>query len=171
MVELVVQNYDKNKELFYKQEKLLKDCLGDNVKINHVGSTAIPDMVGKNIIDILVSADGQKHFFIFREKLIEIGFFPSEKSKTDIYQFFASTEKETTDGDVHVHLVVENTNRHDEFLILRDYLLKNPKEAKAYSQHKKELLSLGVKDRKLYRQEKSKYVSALIERAKNYFNK
>jgi GrpB-like predicted nucleotidyltransferase (UPF0157 family) len=51
---------------------------------------------------------------------------------------------------------------------LRDYLLANPAEAEAYSNHKKELISRGVTDRKEYRRIKSEYVSALIVRARKF---
>ena len=49
MVELEVQDYDKNKSLYCEVEKSLKSVLGENVPVDHVGSTAIPDMCGKNI--------------------------------------------------------------------------------------------------------------------------
>ena len=65
--------------------------------------------------------------------------------------------------------MVTNTERYDEFLILRDYLLENKAEATAYSNHKKELIKNGITDRKQYRSTKSEYVSKLIERAKNHF--
>ena len=52
MVELEVQDFENNCEQFSKTKKLLTDLLGDDVSISHVGSTAIPEMIGKNIIDI-----------------------------------------------------------------------------------------------------------------------
>lgn len=59
-MKLIRQDYTKNKQLYLKQEKALKETLGGNAKIDHVGSTAILNMVGKNIIDILV---GTKKLF------------------------------------------------------------------------------------------------------------
>ena len=166
MVELKVQDYNKNKELFFETEKKLRTVLGENVPIDHVGSTAIKNIVGKNIIDVLIGAVDNDEFVDFRDKLTQLGFFPSQNSRTDIYQFFASRQGETGEGDVHLHLVVIDTERYREFIILRNYLIENPSEAIAYSNHKKELLSQGITDRKLYRATKSKYVTELIKRAK-----
>ena len=171
MVELKSQDYRKNKELYFETEKDLRKILGEYVPIDHVGSTAIPGIVGKNIIDILIGAKDEQEFISLRQKLIDVGYFASVNSKTDIYQFFASKQGETGEGDVHLHLVVIDTERYREFLILRDYLLAKPEEAIAYSEHKKELLSQGISDRKLYRATKSKYVTALIERAKQSLTK
>ena len=171
MVKLINQDYLANKKRFSEVEKWLKQIVGDQVEIEHVGSTAIPDIKGKNIIDILIGAKNKEQFEKFAQALTSSGYFGSEKSKTDIYQFFASRQEETGVGDVHIHLVVVGTERHDEFLILRDFLLANENEAKQYSQHKDEILALGQIDRKTYREIKSKYVSALIQRAKDWHKK
>ena len=168
MVELVKQDFAKNKEHYKLVENDLTSEFGDVVNVDHVGSTAIPDMYGKNIIDVLIGVDDKAQFDSVLKTLVEKGFFASQNSKTEIYQFFASRQGETGDGDVHLHLVVKDTDRYSDFLTLRDYLLENPAEAGSYSNHKKELVSRGVTDRKEYRRIKSEYVSALIERARKY---
>ena len=170
MVELVVQDFEKNKQCYKTAKQKLQIALGENIDIHHVGSTAIPNIVGKNIIDILVGAENKTQFKELYQKITNLGFFASQNSKTDIYTFFASSQTETTSGDVHIHLVIKNTQRYDEFLILKTYLLQVPQEAKNYSKHKKQILSQTV-DRKQYRQIKSEYVSALIERAKQHFRR
>ena len=63
---------------------------------------------------------------------------------------------------------MKETSRYDDFVVLRDYLLKFPDEAKRYSEFKQELIKNNVVDRKEYRAQKSVYVSNLIERAKKY---
>ena len=166
MVELFKQDFVKNKQEFEKLKQKIKNVLGDNICIEHVGSTAIPNMLGKNIIDILVGANNEKEFENFSKLLTKIGYYPSLKSKTNIYQFFASSISETTIGDNHIHLVVKNTDRFNEFILLRDYLLKNSDEAEKYSNHKKQLLTEGKIDRNEYRKIKSKYVTSLINKAK-----
>ena len=50
MVDLVKQNFSKNKKLYNQIEKELREKLGKDYPITHVGSTAIPNMYGKNII-------------------------------------------------------------------------------------------------------------------------
>lgn len=168
MVELVVQDYEKNKIAYQNAKQTLQKTLGKNIDIHHVGSTAIPNIVGKNIIDVLVGAKDKTQFELFYNKLTNLGFFASQNSKTDIYTFFASSQSETTSGDIHIHLVIKNTERYNEFLILKNYLLEVPQEAQNYSDHKKQILTQTL-ERKQYRQIKSEYVSALIERAKQYF--
>ena len=169
MVELIVQDFNENKQAYEAQKQNLQKVLGVDIDIHHVGSTAIPNIVGKNIIDILLGANSNQQFDYYFQKLTNLGFFASQNSKTDIYTFFASSQSETSSGDVHIHLVIKNTERYNEFLILKKYLLEVPQEAENYSNHKKQILSQTL-ERKQYRQIKSEYVSALIERAKKYCN-
>ena len=166
MVELKNQNFEENKAKYNAVKDRLLELLGKNVCVDHVGSTAIPDICGKNIIDVLVGAENQNDFQNKLDLIAGEGYFASQNSKNEIYQFFASRQGETGEGDVHIHLVVKGTDRYEDFLKLRDFLLACPKEAEAYSNHKKELIGLGVTDRKEYRRIKSEYVSAMIDRAR-----
>lgn len=166
MVELKKQDFEENKKSYDNIKLELYKKISKSISIDHVGSTAIPDMYGKNIIDILIGVETKEEFNEISNILVEMNYVLSQNSKTDIYQFFASTKEETTSGDIHIHLVIKDTERYKEFLILRDYLLNNKKEAKNYSDMKFEILNDGFNDRKEYRRIKSKYVTELIKRAK-----
>lgn len=168
MVQLVKQNLKENKEKYKKVKKNILDNIKINMQIEHVGSTAIPNMYGKNILDILIGVDNVNDFKTVKEKLEQIGFIASEKSKNDIYTFLASTKEETKAGDTHIHLVIKDTQRFNDFLILRDYLLNNPEEATAYSNFKKELIKNSITDREEYKRIKSEFVSNLIQKARKY---
>ena len=166
MVEIVKQNYRKNKEIFKSiKEKLQKD-LDKSIKIEHVGSTAIPNMYGKNIIDILIGAKDNCEFEYIKKVIEKNSFYGSKKSKSNEHQFFASTKDETKNGDIHIHLVLKETQRYKDFILLRDYLLNNKKEAKEYSDYKKNLIKNDIKDREEYKKIKSEYVSMLIEKVR-----
>lgn len=74
-------------------------------------------------------------------------------------------------GDVHIHLVIMDTERYLEFIILRNYLLNNNEEAINYSNLKKEIIVKGTTDRREYKAIKSPYVTELLNRAKAFYNK
>ncbi|MBE5736094.1 MAG: GrpB family protein [Clostridiales bacterium] len=164
MVELHLQDFEYNKKLFNQEKAKLQKFLPSQTPIDHVGSTAIPNMVGKNIIDILVGASNEQQFEELFNFICQAGYFPSKKKNPD-YQFFASTEAETGNGDTHIHLAIIETERYSDFLSLRDYLLSNPDVAHQYSNLKKQLLEAGISNRSNYKKQKSEYVSALIIQA------
>ena len=166
MVEIVKQNFRKNKQIFRSVKKQLQNDLDNKIPIDHVGSTAIPNMYGKNIIDILIGAENEDEFKYIKSVLEKNNFYGSEKSKSDIYQFFASKVDETKSGDIHIHLVIKETQRYKDFILLRQYLLNNKDKAKEYSDFKKKLVSSNINEREEYKKAKSQYVSKLIEKAR-----
>lgn len=168
MVELVKQNFEENKKYYTDIESKLRLKLDDSIPINQVGSTAIPEMYGKNIMDILIGAKDNAEFEKIKIVLETQGYVASKKSKDGIYQFFSSTTAETGSGDIHIHLVIQDTERYNEFLVLKRYLLSNKDKAKDYSSFKKKIINSGVFDRKEYKKIKSEYVSELLANAKEW---
>lgn len=171
MVSLLKQNFEKNKKLYNKVVKEIKENISDYYPVAQVGSTVIPNMYGKNIIDILIGVNDKKELEIVTDRLIELGYFGSKKNKDEIYRFFASTENETESGDIHIHLVIMETERYNDFIILKNYLLSNELEVKNYSNFKKEIIQKNILDRKDYKRIKSEYVTNLLLRAREYYAK
>ena len=167
MVELKKQNFWINKIFYNRIEKELRKKLKGDIPIEQVGSTAIPNMYGKNIIDILIGAKDNIQFEKIKNILESMNYIPSAKSKDEIYQFFSSTSDETGSGDVHIHLVIEGTQRYLDFICLKKYLLNNKIEAKNYSNFKRKLINNGILERKEYNKLKSEYVTLLLQRARN----
>lgn len=165
MVKLEKQNYNENHNKFKEIKQKLEDKINKEIEITHVGSTSIPTIkYGKNIIDILIGGKDKKEFVEIAKILESINYIPSDKSKTEEYQFFASTNEETKSGDIHIHLALKDTNRYKEFILLKEYLLKNKKEAIAYSNFKQKLISTQTNNRAEYKKIKSEYVTKMIEK-------
>ena len=165
MLKLEEQNYNENKKKFKEIKQKLEDRINKNIEITHVGSTSIPTIkYGKNIIDILIGAKDKKEFAEIAKILESINYIPSDKSKTEEYQFFASTNEETKSGDIHIHLALKDINRYKEFILLKEYLLENEKEAIAYSNFKQKLISTQTNNRAEYKKIKSEYVTKIIEK-------
>ena len=138
MVILEKQNKKANDKLYEIRLKKLRTLIEVNVPIEHVGSTDLPRMYGKNIIDILIGAKNDEEMDALSNKIIELGYFPGSKRTRYMYRFFASTDEETKAGDIHIHLVAKvDSDRYKDFLILKNYLLKNKKEKTNYSNLKK----------------------------------
>ena len=90
MVEIIKQNYHENKVKFNKIKKELLEILDNKCIINHVGSTAIPRMSGKNIIDILIGVNNI-HELEYASQILERNHFYLGKSSKKRYHFLANT--------------------------------------------------------------------------------
>ena len=156
---------------FTRVKNKLTPVLADGSQIHHVGSTAVPGLDGKNILDILISAKDSERMNELRDKLVAIGYFPSlNPSSRQDYIFLASRREETGEGDIHIHLAVTGTDTHDNFLILRDYLRTYDDEAVRYSNIKYEYAKQANYDRSAYKKLKAAYVDKLLQRARRWKN-
>lgn len=157
--------------VFTRVKNKLALVLADGSQIHHVGSTAVPGLDGKNILDILVSAKDSEHMNELRDKLVAIGYFPSlSPSSRKDYIFLASRREETGEGDIHIHLAVADTETHDNFLIVRDYLRSHNNETSQYSSIKYQYAKQANYDRSAYKKLKAAYVDELLQRARKWQN-
>lgn len=97
--------------------------------IEHVGSTALPQMSGKNIIDILIGVPTLKEMEPIAQQIEKRNFFRGKKHAAGAYIFFTSQQNETTNGDIHLHLTLQNSERFQDFILFKTYLLKHPEVA------------------------------------------
>ena len=134
---------------FGSERDRIKPFLPDDVKIEHVGSSAV-GIGGKNIVDILVGVKDAEEMAKVRDILIQNGYFERNDSHADRI-FLATSLEETGEGDFHVHICPVGENSYKDFIILRDYLRRNPKEAEKYFEKKHEFAELAGFDRKKYK--------------------
>jgi len=157
--------------VFARVKNKLAPVLVGGSRIHHVGSTAVLGLDGKNILDILISTKDNKHMNELRDKLVAIGYFPSlNPSSRQDYILLASRQEETSEGDIHIHLAVADTETHDNFLIIRDYLRSHNDEADQYSKIKYQYAKQANYDRSAYKKLKAAYVDKLLRRARRWKN-
>ena len=170
MLQLERQNYQKNVRKYREERIKLTESIGRSFVVHHVGSTAIPQMSGKNILDILIGAPSSDDLKTALRKLIRKGYFVG-KGKEDDYVFLASRAEETRSGDIHIHLAIIGSDRYEDFLYLKNYLLENPYEAAKYRGIKRLIAKTTDGDRTDYKKKKSEYVADLLKKARLYYEK
>ncbi len=150
--------------LFIAIQKDLKKILGDDCAIEHVGSTAIPGVDGKGIIDILIGFDNQGQIIKAANKLLRHGYFSARKRLEDQNDrvFMSSSNEDTTIGDVHLHMVLKDSVDFINFIKVRDFLRQNPDEAKKYSELKYKIAKETSFNREEYKNQKSKFIEKIL---------
>lgn len=149
---------------FNQEEYRLSMLLPTNIKIEHVGSSAV-FIGGKNIVDILIGVPTRKDMISIKNILIKNGYFERNDSHEDRI-FLASTQEETSEGDFHIHICPIKEESYENFIILRNFLKNNPEKAQEYLKKKYEFAKEANFDRKKYKALKSVYVSELLTEAK-----
>lgn len=162
MVEIMEQDLAANQRYFAEIKQQLRTLLGDAVTIEHVGSTAVPGLIGKNIIDVLIGVAALSQTLAVAKQLIEAGWFVGRK-QGEGYCFLASRAEETGAGDIHLHIAPSDSLRHRQFLQLRDFLCQRPDWRQRYNDFKQQIVSEISGDRQAYKQRKSQFVTEMLQ--------
>ncbi len=168
MIHLIRQNYKENTYLFNKIKHQLSNVLNGNIAIEHIGSTAIPKMSGKNIIDIAVGVKKISEIEKVANKIEEMKYYRGTNNSKGEYIFFASRIEDTGDGDIHIHLAQQDSDRFNDFLVLKKYLLDHPEIAEEYTKVKYKLTKKAKNNREQYKLLKSEYMNELLIKARKY---
>lgn len=160
---VVVPHDPKWREIFEHEEKCLSHVLGENVvAIYHIGSTAIPGIYAKPIIDILVEVkdiasvdDPLPMVSLGYEAIGEFGI------ANRLYFRKESSQKRTH----HVHIFEAGSAQVARHLAFRDYMIAHPEEAEEYSELKRTLARDHSTDIEKYMDGKDEFIKAIDEKA------
>ncbi len=162
--EYIVMPYCPNwpKQFIDEAEKINKLLGKLTLKIEHIGSTAIPGMDAKPILDILILVKDNSAFDIVQPIMENAGYLYAGQYVTDNSRLYRKLDKNTLLANIHVFPI--NHPHVNEMLSLRDYLRSHPEEAKQYSEIKKELYDKYPTNYVDYRKNKDIYIKELMSK-------
>jgi GrpB-like predicted nucleotidyltransferase (UPF0157 family) len=141
----------------------LRSCLGDTaLRIEHVGSTSVPGLAAKPIVDIQVSVADLQDEPRYVPPLERAGV--QLRSRDDEHRFFRPFPG--TPRDVQVHVCAIGSAWEREHLLFRDYLRAHPEACDAYAAAKREAAAIWSDDGYAYTDAKSELVRAILDTAR-----
>jgi GrpB-like predicted nucleotidyltransferase (UPF0157 family) len=136
---------------------------GVATRIDHVGSTAVPGLAAKPIVDLQVSVREIEPTARYARTLEELGYlFAPDPESPDLHFFGRPAARPRTH---HLHVCEVGSEHELRHLALRDYLRAHPEEAARYAALKRALVGRRPGDRLAYIEGKQDYVAALERRA------
>lgn len=170
MDEIEIVEYDPRwPALFEEEAARLRAALepGLIVGLEHFGSTAIPGMAAKPIIDILIAVRSLPEAqAVFLEPLEALDYaFWADNPETDRLFFVKGMPPYGERRTHHVH-VVEPTAEPWQRLKFRDYLIAHPEEAQRYAQLKRRLTIEHRTDREAYTDAKAAFVAEIMAKTR-----
>ncbi|MCD4744884.1 MAG: GrpB family protein [Bacteroidales bacterium] len=161
-------------DLFELEAKFLWNKLPKSlvIRIEHFGSTAIPGMAAKPIIDILIEVSSLKETRRQIVPLLESEgydyFWRPEFDKPPMYAWFIKRNNKGKRTH-HIHIVEADSKLWDR-LYFRDYLREFPDEAKRYGELKQFLSDRQPNDRVAYTKGKTDFIISITKKAGKYYN-
>jgi GrpB-like predicted nucleotidyltransferase (UPF0157 family) len=157
-----VQSYNPEWPLQFEQYAEKVRAIFGDVQIEHIGSTAVPGMVGKPCIDMLVIIKDLKAVEDNVSKMEQVGFVYAGQFVMEGSRLFRVMK----DNEVfaNIHFFLEGHTHTAEMISLRDYLRSHPKEVQEYSKLKESLYSKYENDYASYRKYKDEYMDEMKKR-------
>jgi len=159
------------KDNYLEMEKRIRKELSNfnMVRISHIGSTAIKEIMAKDIVDILLEVSNKEYLEDVAIAIENMGFIKMSSSNNRYSFNYGYTENGFADKVYHLHLRYEGDN--DE-LYFRDYMNDHMELAKEYGQLKLSLWKRYEFDRDSYTNAKTEFVKKYTEIAKEkYMNR
>ncbi|MBN1411674.1 MAG: GrpB family protein [Spirochaetales bacterium] len=154
--------------LFEKEKQSLLKVLGTDLalRIEHMGSTAVPGMVAKPTIDILVEIPETADRHTIIGIMVENGYIHMTEQKKHLMLVKGYTPSGLAEESFHIHMGPGNQDWLWDRLYFRDYLREHADVARRYEKLKQELFSQFEHDREAYTDGKEAFITEITKLAK-----
>ena len=160
-----VVSYNLNWKDMYKEEsEKIKNVLSDIIiDIHHIGSTAIPGIKAKPVIDILVEVKDIEEVDQYNCKMKELGYEVMGEYGIPKRRFFRKGGNKRTH---HVHIFQVGNEEIERHINFKEYLIAHPDKGREYSKLKEKLIDKYTYDVENYTNGKSDFIKETDRKAK-----
>jgi GrpB-like predicted nucleotidyltransferase (UPF0157 family) len=157
--------------LFTEERNRILEAVGQWIeKVEHIGSTAIPGLDAKPVIDLMVGLEDMACATSCVEPLTNLGYsYWAQGAQPHHHLFVRFVDLAMSARTHNLHLVEAGGHYWEERLLFRDYLRNHPETAKEYAQLKYRLANRHRDDREAYTEAKADFVCEVVRRAENTF--
>ena len=157
---IVVVTYDPAwPERFRAERDRIGRALGQTArKVEHIGSTAVPGLAAKPIIDILLVVEDVNDEAVYGSALERSGYVLRVREPG--HRMFRTPQR-----DVHVHVYSAGSPEIRRYLLFRDWLRESDTDRLAYERVKRQLATRDWEDMNFYAQAKDGIVAEIMGHA------
>lgn len=144
---------------FETHRRIIARALGSSaLQIEHIGSTSVPELAAKPIVDILVVVQNSADESVYLPQLETAGYvLRVREPKWNEHRMFRTPEH-----DVHVHVYSAGCPEIERTLRFRDHLRRNSDDRQRYEQTKRDLAAKDWPDMNAYAAAKTHVIESII---------
>ena len=161
---IVIADYDPAwPRRFDREEAKIRRALGQAaLAVEHVGSTSVPGLAAKPIVDILLVVEDSSDEGSYLPELRRAGYVLRVREP----DFEEHRMVRTPEKDVHVHIFSPGSKEGERLLLMRDHLRHNEADRKLYVSTKRELASGDWPSMQHYADAKTGVIQDILARAR-----
>jgi len=150
--------------IFEDEKALLQSAIGQYVlDIQHVGSTAIPGMAAKPIIDIAIVVTSFEEAKALIQPVEQLGYEYRGEFGIPRRHYFVKGDPRTH----HIHMNEIDSRDWENQVLFRDYLIQHPPSAEEYAALKVKLAQRYPTDREAYLEGKAPFIERVLRAARS----
>jgi GrpB-like predicted nucleotidyltransferase (UPF0157 family) len=152
-------------ERYERWRSVISEALGETaLRIEHVGSTAVPGLPAKPVIDIQVSVEDITSEAAYVPRLESVGL--QLRSRDALHRYLRPFPDQPR--EVHVHVCPSGSDWERDHLLFRDYLRADASARDAYARTKRQAAERWSDDRLAYTDAKTESVLGILEQARRW---
>src|SRR6476659_9226809 len=148
-------------EFAAEADRIERACAGMSLRLEHIGSTSIPGLAAKPVIDILAGRPGNMAGSMYVDAFRQIAYEHKGAHGVPGRNYF----RRGTPRTHHVHMVSWSSDLWRDHLLFRDYLRAHADIAREYETIKRELAAMYIQDKETYTDAKGPFVRSIVRRA------
>ncbi|MDW2885970.1 GrpB family protein [Exiguobacterium artemiae] len=150
-------------DAFQQEKEQLETIFGNRLlAVHHIGSTSVPGLSAKPILDILPVVDSLDGIEAFDAAMEQIGYEAKGEFGMPGRRYYRKGGDNRTH---HIHLYADGNPEIMRHVVFRDYLRQHPQEVEAYSTIKERLARQYPEDISAYIAGKDSFVKMMEQRA------
>lgn len=167
---ILKEHNSKYKDWYEIERKSLCERFKENIlRINHIGSTAVKDLIAKPTVDILMEISKDADVYKLENELKDMGWILMNSSETPDFRLtFNKGYTKFGFAEKVYHLHIRYIGDYDE-LYFRDYLIDHEETAREYEKLKLSLWEKFQHDRDGYTDAKREFVLRVSREAKEEY--
>ena len=159
-LDLQLQEHDERwAEAYREHERRIRDALGGDVEVEHIGSTSVPGLAAKPVVDVVVAVRDITAEEDYLDALLAAGYVLRVREP-------GHRLVRTPARDVHVHVLQRDDPAVADYLLLRDHLRVDADDRARYESTKRALMTGRWDDTNAYADAKTDVIVAIKARAR-----
>jgi len=143
-------------------DRIAHACDDLPIRLEHIGSTAVPGLGARPVIDIAVGIPPNVKRHEYFAALRQLGYEHRGTDGVPGRDYFVRGSPRSH----HIHLVSWSSDLWNEWLLFRDYLRANPDASREYDGLKRELSATFADEPRKYTEAKGGFVRAALRHAR-----
>lgn len=162
IIEVVPYNPDWP-HIYEKEAELIANTLGDNfLEIHHIGSTAVPNLAAKPIIDMIAVVRNITKVDDYNDAMKALGYQAMGECGMPLRRFFQKGSHTKTHN---IHIFEQNNSEIERHIQFRDWMRTHSKDRQAYAELKKNLSASCQDDIFSYSSGKEAFIAAIDKKS------